>query len=534
MRALLALFVRALRQNTRAPSTYLFRGGIALIVLFFLWSAHESLSWMGAGGLRFFSILIGANYFFVALLGLGTFASAIAEEKEEGTLGLMRMANLSPLAILFGKSTSRLGIVLLLLLAELPFTFLAVTLGGVSQSQILAAFALLATFLFVLANVSLFFSVLLPRSSRAAIMTVALAIGYCLLCAAPFVIAERLVQKYSYAETDPMVTALQSAGEWLWSVHPAKHFGILASGGYLALELTRSVIVHLSVGIAFFILSILFFERCCGNEAAYSGDGGRRTRRLRWLGRSKRAFTQAVAWKDFHFAMGGRPSAVFRFAFYVVWVAVMAWVTQEWNQRKSLADMTWSFGLMMWHVELVILALLMWGPEAWGKHIGTLIATPQALRRINFEKLKAMCMATAPSIMLLLVAMGIGGAEFIRDTVIGPFQYTGLAGGVSVRNRHVIDIALWLIQFGGLLTLVVNLSLRLKWTAVPVALGLFGLVQAILAMVSVYVFYFRGLGGVRTDWLLFRDITVFVIFLAIILFLLRNTHKLLLRRAAEG
>jgi ABC-2 family transporter protein len=534
MRPLLALFVRALRQNTRAPSTYLLRGGVALIVLFFLWSAHESLSWMGAAGLRFFSILIGANYFLVALLGLGTFASAIAEEKEEGTLGLMRMADLSPLAILFGKSTSRLGIVLLLLLAELPFTFLAVTLGGVSQTQILAAFTLLATFLFALANVSLFFSVLLPRSSRAATMTIALAIGYCLLCAAPFVIADRLVQKYSYAETDPMVTALQSAGEWLWSVHPAKHFGILANGGYLALELTRSVIVHVSVGVAFFILSILIFERCCGNEAAYSGDDGRRARRLRWLGRSKRAFTQAVAWKDFHFAMGGRFSVVFRLVFYVAWVAVMAWVTQDWNNRKSLADMTWGFGLMMWHVELVFLALLMWGPEVWGKHIGSLIATPQALRRINFEKLRAMCMATAPSITLLLVAMGIGGAEFIQDDVIGPFQSVDSAGGIQIRHRHMIDIALWLIQFGALLVLVVNLSLRLKWTAVPVALGLFGLTQAILAIVSVYIFYFRGLGGTGAEWLLFRDITVFAIFLAIIVFLLRNTHKLLLRRAAEG
>jgi hypothetical protein len=534
MRPLLALFVRALRQGTRAPSTYLLRGGIGLIVLFFLWSAHESLSWMGAAGLRFFSILIGANYFLVALLGLGTFASAIAEEKEEGTLGLMRMADLSPLAILFGKSTSRLGIVLLLLLAELPFTFLAVTLGGVSQTQIFAAFTLLATFLFALANVSLFFSVLLPRSSRAALMTVALAIAYCLLCAAPFVIADRLVQKYSYAETDPTVTALQSAGEWLWSVHPAKHFGILANGGYLALELTRSVIVHVSVGVAFFIFSILIFERCCGNEAAYSGDDGRRARRLRWLGRSKRAFTQAVAWKDFHFAMGGRFSVVLRLVFYVAWVAVMAWATQEWNNRKSLAEMTWSFGLMMWHVELVFLALLMWGPEVWGKHIGTLIATPQALWRINFEKLKAMCMATAPSILLLLVAIGVGGIEFIQDTVIGPFQYAGSVGGIPVRYRRVIEIILWLIQFGVLLTLIVNLSLRLKWTAVPVALGLFVLAQTVIQIASVFIFYVRGIGGASSDWLRFRELFLFVVFLAIIAFLVWNTHKLLLRRAAEG
>ena len=54
----------------------------------------------------------------------------MAEEKEEQTLGLLRMTGLSPLSILLGKSTSRLCGALLLLAAQFPFTIFAVTLGG--------------------------------------------------------------------------------------------------------------------------------------------------------------------------------------------------------------------------------------------------------------------------------------------------------------------------------------------------------------------------------------------------------------------
>jgi hypothetical protein len=534
MRPLLALFVRALRQTTKAPSTYLLRGCIALIVLLLLWSAHESLSWAGAAGRRFFSMLIGANYFFVTLIGLGSFASAIAEEKEEGTLGLMCMANLSPVAILFGKSTSRLGIVFLLFMVQVPFAFLAVTLGGVSQTQILTAFILLGTFLFALANVSLFFSVLLPRSSRAAIMTIGLGIGYSLACASPFFLREWLIHKKNYPMTDPTVVTLQSVGDWLWSVHPAYHFGILLEGGFLSLEIWRSVIVHICVGLAFFTLSLLIFERCCGSEAGYAGEGGKRKWRWRWLGRPKRALKHAITWKDFHFAMGGRISIVLRCFLYVSIVIGSTWLFEELDDRKSVAYTAWFFGLAMCHVELAFLALLAWGPEAWGQHIGSLVATPRGLGRMNVEKLKAALIAILPSISLLVLAMAIGGANFIDDILIEPFKqrYPG-PGGMPIMFWHVIRIAQWILQFGVLLALIVNLSLRLKWTALPAALGIFVLFQIITNIAGAWLYGFSRPAPFSSMYLVLVGTTSGAA-LVVICFLARNTHTLLLRRAAEG
>ena len=80
----------------------------------------------------------------------GFFATAITEEKEEGTLGLLKMAGISRVSILLGKSTSRLITAILLFLVQLPFTLLAITLGGVTLGQIFAAYwALLAYMLLV-------------------------------------------------------------------------------------------------------------------------------------------------------------------------------------------------------------------------------------------------------------------------------------------------------------------------------------------------------------------------------------------------
>jgi hypothetical protein len=532
MRPLLALFVRALRQASRAPSTYLLRGGIALLVLLFLWSAHDRLSWAGAAGKRFFSNLVVANYFFVTLLGLGSFASAIAEEKEDGTLGLMRMADLSPLAILFGKSTSRLGLVFLLFVTQVPFAFLAVTLGGVSQTQLLTAFALLATYLFALANISLFFSVRLPHSSRAAAMTLGLIIGYSLLCASPYLISLWLIEKHHYSTFDSAVVALRSMGDWLWSVHPARHCWILAQGGYLSIELFRSVIVHLSVGLAFFLFSLLIFERCCGDESAYARLSGKPRRRWRWLGRPNRPARHAIAWKDFNFVSGGRFSIAVRCVLYGLIILMAGRVFYDPDNFREVAGFAWVFGLAMLHVELAIRALLMWGPEAWGQHIGSLIATPLGLRRIHWEKMKATLIAITPSIAVLFVAMVIGGSQFIEHTVVGPFRrhYNG-PWGIPMNYWHVMQLFKWAVQFSLLLFLIVNLSLRLRWTALPAALGLFVVYQIIMGVATSFV-TMRARGSMT--WPIVNVAIVLGAGLAVLYLLSRNTHTLLLRRAAEG
>ena len=528
MRPVLALFVRALRQATRAPSTYLLRSLVALVVLLFLWNAQSSLSWSGAVGRRFFGILVATNYFFVTLIGLGSFASAIAEEKEEGTLGLLRMTDLSPLALLFGKSTSRLGVLLLLLLVQVPFAFLAVTLGGVSQTQILFAYTLLATYLFALANVSLFFSVRLSGSNHAAFFTLAVIITYSLLCGGPDLLASWLIEKRYYSEIDPTISALRSVSEGFWSVHPLNHCVVLASTGFLSLELARSVMVHLGSGIAFFIFSLLIFERYCGDESAYSQPGGALRSIWRWFGRPKRTVKHAVCWKDFHFTLGGRFSIILRCFLYGLCVVLVTWSNEAFVSKERLSEVSWHLGIGMLHVELALYALMIWGHEAWGQNIGALVATPRALRWIHLEKLRAILISLTPSAALFLAAVLINSEGMLNLAFL---SWLRPAYPLEIRARMLLSLIVWVVEFGTLLILIMNLSLRMKWTALPAAIGIFVLFQLGVLM------SFNLLRSPSISYgtqMMIRSAIILIFLFPVVVFLVRDTNALLLRRASEG
>src|SRR5678816_4612542 len=84
------------------------------------------------------------------------------------------MTNLNPLSILLGKSASRQIGALLLLLSQVPFTLLAVALGGVTLEQIIAAYTCLGAYTLFLGNAALFHSVISRRTFYAALLTAAL------------------------------------------------------------------------------------------------------------------------------------------------------------------------------------------------------------------------------------------------------------------------------------------------------------------------------------------------------------------------
>ncbi len=114
---------------------------------------------MGAPGLALFTTIANIDLVFITLAAIGFFATCITEEKEEGTLGLLRMTDLSPIAIVLGKFGGRLLTALLLILIQLPFTLLTITLGGVAPAQIEAAYIALLSYMVLLAGVGLLVSV---------------------------------------------------------------------------------------------------------------------------------------------------------------------------------------------------------------------------------------------------------------------------------------------------------------------------------------------------------------------------------------
>src|ERR1017187_976178 len=106
----LALFERSLRLETRSALMCWARVGLLILILFLLFTIQSMArtGGVGAPGLNFLEEMVWLNFVCITLAGLSYFASAITGEKEEMMLGLLRMTDLNSVAILFGKSTSRL------------------------------------------------------------------------------------------------------------------------------------------------------------------------------------------------------------------------------------------------------------------------------------------------------------------------------------------------------------------------------------------------------------------------------------------
>ena len=149
LRPTFALMNRSLRLDVRRRRFHLLRL-IVVSVLFVLLLTVQGRSWtFAAPGLSFFRTIAWLNISLIAISGIGFFASAITEEKEEMTLELFMIVGIGPLAIMIGKGVNRLTAALSVLVVQIPFTMIAVTLGGVKARQILAAYVALAAFLFL-------------------------------------------------------------------------------------------------------------------------------------------------------------------------------------------------------------------------------------------------------------------------------------------------------------------------------------------------------------------------------------------------
>lgn len=105
-------------------------------------------------------------------------ASALAEEKERGALEALLATHLEDQEIVLGKLASRLGQLLLLLLAGLPILAATQLLGGVDPELLLVSFAVTAVTMTSLASLSMLVSVYASRVANAVIGTFLVVAGF--------------------------------------------------------------------------------------------------------------------------------------------------------------------------------------------------------------------------------------------------------------------------------------------------------------------------------------------------------------------
>ena len=528
-----AMFTRALRSDSRRLRPHLFRMMFAGLILGSLVVAHvESLS-LGAPGLFFFSNILWLNLVLIVLAAVSFLSTAITEEKEEGTLGLLMMAGVSPLAMLLGKSSTRLFSTSLLLVVQFPFALMAIVLGGVTFTQIAAGYIALAAFLALSANIGLLTSVICRRSGNAGgvtlmVLIVALGGGYVLRpVVALLAVAEvRLlglerqvstVPQGWYRDSSAWFDDVSSTLPWVsvvagWlddydQLSMVTRLEQIGGSGFSESLISRGVVWDLVVSMVLFGIAWWVFVPATRNAlsgvpprgpvttSSVSSRRGwlgwlRRLLRPRWLA-AGRTWRLAISWKEFHFTTGGVAWLLLKTVAYGVFLGISGWL---------LFDPVGGMPLRAW-ARMVLLGLLcfvgieggvyasrVFHDERKYRTLGVTLGFPIPAWRIVLEKLAGCGLGLLPALGWLLIGIQID--ELVFWDLMSDYR-TWIVGLVYLVLVHLVLLLSLYVRWGALplalamLVIVVGCGYPLMWLP-TVALGVVTESDEAMVMPSIY------------------------------------------------
>ncbi len=180
MRPWTALLRRELLERVRTPSHFIMRtayvGILLAIVLAFSWEAllvnyDEPISRAPQLGQLLFRSFAFVQYTLVLLLVPLVGAGAISEERAERSLQLLLLTHLTTTQIALGKFIARLGLMVLIILSNVPVLFFAALLGGVEPMDVVRVFSLTTATAAMLMGVALAASAACETTLKASLVT---------------------------------------------------------------------------------------------------------------------------------------------------------------------------------------------------------------------------------------------------------------------------------------------------------------------------------------------------------------------------
>jgi hypothetical protein len=496
MRALFALFIRSVREDCRAKLPLILRTALVVIILLVLWGGHREFERSAAGQDLLTAVMV-INGCILGVAALSIFPSAITEEKEDETLPLLRMTNLSALSILMGKGGPRLLSALLLLAVQIPFTLLAITLGGVSMTQVLGSYAILGAVAFFLCALSLLASVFCKTAIRAGFLTAILA-G--LLYVGTIAICELTARRMMRGMPAPQpVTPWEHVCLQFIEINPV--YGLrplLEPRGGRVIFIQEVVWHNLGAGLLCIVLAWLIFDRYCsqlGETVSRPKPVAAGRPRRRWAHVS-RAWRWPLVWKDFYFMVGGRfgfflrcglALLVFGGAFVFV-----RFIDQPYARYASfsysddrdyyfyvwrgVSEIVLSIAACVAGLELLLIASRIFGVERRRLTLSSLVALPWTTGRIIRQKVMGCLPAFLPWVLLAVAGVAVYWQEISRE--LG-----NLSEDLSEIGREEMSVLLY-VGLQGMLFLVtiVWFSLRIRRGSLPAAIAVMAVWNILFAI----------------------------------------------------
>ncbi len=475
MRPLFALFIRSLREDSRAKLPPILRAALVLVILLIIWSNQRSFEYRAAPGREFFMLVMMFNTGFIALMALSIFSSAIAEEKEDDTLTLLRITNLSPLSILMGKGASRLFSALLLIAVQIPFTLLGIALGGVSMEHILFAYAVLGATTIFLCAVALAASVYCRTAMRAGFLTgTIIGILFFLL---PFLAITTTLRSLSPSRLVAS-GAFQQFCVWIVEMNPIYALAMLFESPQRTKFVTEQIWIMLGGAAVFFLLAWALFTPCCADAGDTAGrprkkkNGSLKPRRLS-IGRPKQ---RPLVWKDWNFMIGGKPGFLLRLALaaaiycgtyllnHQIYVRYPSYIHEEYHWRQT-SEMTLAFACMCAGLDLLLVTGRIFGVEYRQQTLSSLVALPIKAGRIIRHKILGCLPIFIPWLLLAMLGFAVHPRNLLYEFTEDTFHMRSeeLAATLYVGTQSLL-----------LLTTIVWFSLKIRRGALPAAIAIIG------------------------------------------------------------
>ena len=457
-----ALLERSLRIAVRSPSTHLIRFGLMAAIYFAMCSAITTGIFFGAPGLHFFQGIAALDVAFVTLLGIGFFSSAITEEKEEDTLGLMLMAGISPLGILLGKSVGSLWQALILVAIQYPFMLLAITMGGVSQLQVAAVTVALLAYILLLSGFGLLCSTIAPRNRTAAtLMTIGLVLYFVIpgvskwMCwnHVRWLVKNGLVEKPSIAWA-----VLETVGSTCLFLQ----LGEILSTGFSQSAFSVQVISNSVCGVIAVGLSWLLFGLATRSPSTESNSRGLVAfRRASFRYPAGRSWTNPFVWKDFHFVSGGAGMMFVR-SMYYVGLATAVYLFQRfaepnWQEGEWIVACQ-VFMSMSVAVDAGLVLARSIQDEIRGQTLATLMMLPRSAVTTIYTKFAGAMLGWLPGPVIEMI--------LTLTSERGRNEGWNLIWDINGTGLNVVS---WFIMVPHIAAFV---ALYARWGAVPIAIGL--------------------------------------------------------------
>lgn len=318
----LALTERALRYDARIQHGHLLRLLVAVCVIGMLFIAVTVPNQVP--GRFLMQGLMYGNAVLITVLAPIYFGNCITEEKEEKTLSLLVLANISPIALLGGKVFPRLLSIALILLVQIPFALLSITLGGVLLQQLFASYLALFGYLLAIAGFSTLMSVAFKRSSSA--------IGMAILGLFLFHVLSPLLWAIgpvvNAVGSTQVAGAIHDSGNWFAGLNVFFRLGVVTESTFAErweMLVSKQFVFNCGFGLICLSLGLATFNWFNADPEAEVI----RQKRSRLVGTTQRVWSWPVVWKEYYLIGGGHQMAFIKLIAYTLLIggtAGAAWI----------------------------------------------------------------------------------------------------------------------------------------------------------------------------------------------------------------